>query len=331
MIFNAKAGVTVFFVLSGFLISRILFNERVKESATGKVLSSFYARRALRIFPIYYLTLFVVLGFGLSSNTGWSYAFYFQNIQFAINNGFDGVNGHLWSLAVEEQFYLFWPLIMLLTPKKYLLQVIVIAIALGPISRILGMEWFLYLGKDQELIHVLTPTTLDSFGIGALLAYYETFRHGSYCKFTRSFAPALIGIVGFILYVTFRHFQEGVLDDIFHRTVISMWCVFLIPLNYSFNVNRYSATAIFKALVHIGKVSYGIYLFHPYVKVWFDWFRIMLMEHVQSEMVASIINASFGNKIQFLLLTVMTIALSTISWKLIEAPINGLKRLVPYS
>ena len=291
----------------------------------------FYSRRALRIFPIYYLTLFLVWSFGLTVSNGWPYFLYVQNIQFAVSGFFDGVNGHLWSLAVEEQFYLFWPFVMLLTPKQHLLKAIIISAAIGPISRLVGLEWFSILGKYPEMIHVLTPTTLDCFGIGALLAYFETYRFDSYLKFARSLGPLLIGITGVLLYLIFRHFREGILDDLFHRTVISMWCIYLIPLNYRINTDRFSSSMIFKIFLHIGKVSYGIYLFHPYVKVWFDWLRALIIQSINNEFIIGIVNYLFNYKIQFVLLTILTIALASFSWWLIESPINKLKRFFPYS
>ena len=110
LIFNGKASITIFFVLSGYLISRLLFNEKIKETPIRKALRVFYVRRTFRIFPIYYLLLFFVWGLSLTTSNIWPYILYFQNIQFAIDGSFDGINSHFWSLAVEEQFYLFWHL-----------------------------------------------------------------------------------------------------------------------------------------------------------------------------------------------------------------------------
>ena len=114
-------GVDIFFVLSGFLITRILIAERLKFSAAPstysrlKSIKNFMVRRSLRIFPIYYLLLILLV---LCANQfpnpvaqDWKwYFFYLQNILFYINQGWPGGKlSHLWSLAVEEQFYLFWP------------------------------------------------------------------------------------------------------------------------------------------------------------------------------------------------------------------------------
>lgn len=103
-------GVLLFFVISGFLITGILLDARATNGPTRGILTAFYARRFLRIFPIYYAVLFVafVLGFqNVRAEIGWLLT-YLSNWYFA-SRGFTGPASHLWSLAVEEQFYLFWP------------------------------------------------------------------------------------------------------------------------------------------------------------------------------------------------------------------------------
>jgi peptidoglycan/LPS O-acetylase OafA/YrhL len=331
--FNAKAGVTIFFVLSGYLISRILFREKDKETPLRKALGVFYLRRALRISPIYYLTLIFVwiIGAWPENANIWPYFLYFQNVQYVITGSWDGVNSHLWSLAVEEQFYLFWPLIILIVPQRWLLRTIVFTIAVGPFSRLMGMEWLTILNGRPEMVHVLTPTTFDCFGLGAILAYFEMYRPGSYQKFIRSSKPLVIGIVGVVLYLLLGNLREGVLDDVFERLAISLWCVYLIPLNHKIDFSAFHKTKVSKALQHVGKVSYGIYLFHPYVKLTFESFNAFLSTHSNNDYLMKIITALQDRKIQFVLLTIITIGLASISWRLIESPINRLKKYVPYS
>ena len=122
-------GVDLFFVLSGFLITGILLSTKQSRN----YFTSFYARRCLRISPIYYLTLTGVLLVGTQSYwyssmlpSLWgrkvSYFFYLQNIWPFMNHGtLGGLLGHFWSLAVEEQFYLVWPILVLLVPERLLI------------------------------------------------------------------------------------------------------------------------------------------------------------------------------------------------------------------
>ncbi|MCA9796198.1 MAG: acyltransferase, partial [Candidatus Eremiobacteraeota bacterium] len=125
-------GVRLFFVLSGFLITRILVRERervlAEEITRKEALVNFYARRSLRIFPVYYTYVLIdtiirmVVFHQDCPALGW-YLVYVQNFGFAA--GLPAVNLHLWTLAVEEQFYWFWPLVVLFLPARHLKRAIV--------------------------------------------------------------------------------------------------------------------------------------------------------------------------------------------------------------
>lgn len=124
-----SAGVQLFFVLSGFLITSILL--RSKDVSLRKALKNFYARRFLRIFPLYYLLL------ALCALTGWMswqedlpwHVFYLSNVYISQLGHWPSVGGHLWSLSVEEQYYLVWPLVVLLTSKPTLVRITLVAMA----------------------------------------------------------------------------------------------------------------------------------------------------------------------------------------------------------
>jgi peptidoglycan/LPS O-acetylase OafA/YrhL len=164
-----QTGVTLFFVLSGFLITRILLD--TKET-TG-YFKNFYLRRALRIFPLYYLflaiTYYVVplivnTPFG-SFNQQIFYFTYLQN--FAITFNWDSVGPvHFWSLAVEEHFYLFWPVVVYLFSTKNLSRVII-----GIIIGALLLRIFML--NNGYGVFYFTFTRFDSLAIGALLAIAE--------------------------------------------------------------------------------------------------------------------------------------------------------------
>ncbi|HWY99218.1 MAG TPA: acyltransferase, partial [Bacteroidia bacterium] len=120
-------GIHFFFVLSGFLITNILLNSK---EATN-YFKVFYARRFLRIFPIYYLLLFGVLAASAIKNQylkpAWYYIFYIQNFPMSYSNwhliGFFKLLGHTWTLAIEEQFYVFFPLLVKFLKEKTLVIV----------------------------------------------------------------------------------------------------------------------------------------------------------------------------------------------------------------
>lgn len=139
-VFNADFGVNLFFVLSGFLITWILLVNREEAKSAGLSVASifkmFYIRRTLRIFPLYYLcvVIFFLLSSILTDNNRFIFPWLFTysaNWYFIIHQTWVGHISHVWSLAVEEQFYLIWPTVMLLVSRKLLPLAIFIFIMVG--------------------------------------------------------------------------------------------------------------------------------------------------------------------------------------------------------
>ncbi len=162
-----QTGVDLFFVLSGFLITRILLNS--KDSPN--YFSSFYARRALRIFPLYYAFLafyFFVLPLLLQqhipsfASQSWSW-FYLQNVPATFDRFTSSGPSHFWSLAVEEHFYLVWPLMVFLLSRRQFKCLLVATLLLPPLLR------FAFLSHGVGVFY-FTPTRMDSIGYGAVLA-----------------------------------------------------------------------------------------------------------------------------------------------------------------
>jgi peptidoglycan/LPS O-acetylase OafA/YrhL len=165
-------GVDLFFVLSGFLITGILLDAK---GAPG-YFRTFYLRRTLRIFPLYYaflLAIFVVLPLAgvtlvneaTRAQQGW-YWTYLSNVLFARENLIPYTTGHLWSLAVEEQFYLVWPLVVLLLSRARLLRlsigIVLLLFLARPILSLYDVTWIQF--------YTLTPFRMDSLAVGAALA-----------------------------------------------------------------------------------------------------------------------------------------------------------------
>ena len=145
-------GVNLFFVLSGFLITGIL----LQDKGSQHYYATFYCRRSLRIFPIYYLTIATLAFAGIATGESishlpyfatytqnWAYALYDVHVQFPWGGS------HTWSLAIEEQFYLLWPLAVAMLPEQALLKLVVLIIILGNLSRDLVMH-MAFLGPDSQ-------------------------------------------------------------------------------------------------------------------------------------------------------------------------------------
>lgn len=166
------AGVDLFFVLSGFLITGILLDARGGEG----YFRTFYARRSLRIFPLYYAFLFVLFViFPLLRSSGteplgpriWTLA-YLHNFLMGFG-GWEAVPAHtthLWSLAIEEQFYLVWPLVVLHTSRRTLFRICLAAVGIAWFTRL-----FLHLALDGGAAgYALLPARMDPLALGGILA-----------------------------------------------------------------------------------------------------------------------------------------------------------------
>lgn len=167
----AHLGVLVFFVISGFLITSLLLSEREKTGTIG--LKQFYLRRVLRIFPAFYaliLVLAVATGLGWIHLTGRDFGF-----ALTYTTNYDSVRswqvGHLWSLAVEEQFYLLWPLALLVLREKRALVFAVAAVFIGPLVRVVIAEYVVHVDPQSALANTaIFPAMFDYLATGCALA-----------------------------------------------------------------------------------------------------------------------------------------------------------------
>jgi len=258
-------GVDLFFVLSGFLIAGILLDKRDSE----RYFRAFYARRICRIFPLYYLFigLFAVLVatgvgdqqaqrflFAHSDIPLWSYVTFTQNIWMGAGNTF---GAHwlaiTWSLAVEEQFYLFLPLIIRITPRSLLPWVFLWFIIMAPYLRATEPGFTAYIN---------TPWRADSLLVGAMLAYYVrnpafmSWIHAHKALVYRVFYLLLLGALA----TNFSHQRPFSLTFTYLCLALLFATLILILL-----IDRESLLArIFRnrQLMWLGTISFGVYIFH---------------------------------------------------------------------
>lgn len=338
-------GVTIFFVLSGFLITRILLSSKDKLSnqpngGLGKYLKTFYIRRTLRIFPVYYLTLFVLYAVNeppVRRTFGWL-ALYATNIYMAYFTTWMGTVDHLWSLAVEEQVYLFFPLLLFFVPRRW-----VPATAVLMIVGAVAMRYVLYRARMPWFIgYVTMPACLDSFGLGAIMAFWWLYQRD---RFERVFrhsiwiwvSIALLAVVAVYTKIlpaipdsTGLPGHHNIMSDVWERLAASLIGFFLIGravLGFGGPMKWLLENPVSQ---YMGRISYGLYLYHNFVFNIYHTqpthFTVRAWRRITD--VLPFLNSSYFFQFSFFL--ALTIALATLSWYLIERPINNLKDRFSY-
>jgi peptidoglycan/LPS O-acetylase OafA/YrhL len=185
--------IQIFFVLSGFLITRILLSMR-EQHALGDYLRIFYARRTLRIFPIYYLFLLILWAVAFlvpeldkeRRQIPYALAYVWNWYAITDHGGLAPELEHFWSLAVEEQFYLLWPLLLFFARGPAFWKIAVGLVVAGPFIRLACVLTWPHLDgvlpNAHKALYQMSTTHLDAFAIGALLCY--VIRHPWSRRFT---------------------------------------------------------------------------------------------------------------------------------------------------
>jgi peptidoglycan/LPS O-acetylase OafA/YrhL len=278
-------GVPFFFVLSGYLITSILLESKARSSSFGAFCAGFFRRRALRLVPVY--ALFIAGCLAYRAKTGHlsalpsdlpyllTYTFNFHAL-----DHIDRPYGHLWSLSVEWQFYLLWPVAVWFLSEANLRRVLVAIVCVTPLLRLTSVEWFQlhdhWSGESAQFTYLMTWTHFDSLAFGALLAWRPAreiasskrvilaaagvvFFAGlmvSGLEWYRGYAGRRAELVDFGYPFTLWHFGEYVwgysLLDVLFVTLVAGAC----------SSNSLSGIFRWKWLIYLGKVSYGFYLFH---------------------------------------------------------------------
>lgn len=288
-------GVDLFFVLSGFLITRILLATREKANP----LRNFYIRRSLRIFPIYYLLILLcaVIAPGIYLLAA---ATYTSNYVFSFDAS-PNLLRHTWSLAVEEHFYLIWPLLVLkLTPAlSKIIAWIGLALAIASVSL---HFWFLAEGPAAELAYRASHCRFASLLMGALLSYgdFRRDRTGWIALLT------IVAATAFGCLVSPTGWKATLKLSLF----LGASTVALAMLIASEQKQGRLSKIIGQPwLIEIGKLSYGIYLYHYPI---FSWLGLHDTEQATSIPV-------------WLLAVFATIAVSFLSYILVESKFLKLK------
>lgn len=321
-----RLGVDLFFCLSGFLITGILL--AAKNDA--HYFRNFYARRALRIFPLYYFFLvlyyFLVVRFHLvhfgaaktaeaTTDLHWLW-FYGTNLRIAETGTFITASlNHFWTLAVEEHFYLIWPLLVLILSAKRLVGAVGV-IAVGALILRVALRAS---GVPDAVILTLTPCRIDSFAIAGLVALAQS--HPQWRARLDRIAPiALLPVLALaITAVLMRGFWESTVG------------FSLVAFSFSLLIARISKPGLLRRLMSlralrtVGKYSYALYVFHFPIQIGLN--RTLstakLSTYTHSIAAAVLVN--------MILVGILSWITALVTWTLIESRFLALKKYFPES
>jgi len=263
---NGNLGVNVFFVLSGFLITYLLIIEKQK---TGTInILRFWMRRILRIWPLFFFCVFfgfiifpeLKSYFGEISSESANiiyYLFFINNFDF-INNGLPdcSVLGVLWSIAIEEQFYLIWPVILYFFPVKKFWMPFLIIFILNLVFRFFNHD---YLNLEFHTLSCIGDMTMGAVGAWLIISF-NTFK-----KLITNLSKQIIFLIyfAFIIFFLFRSkiSEISLIILIFERLFIS-FLILLIILEQNYSKNSLFKLSKLKKISKLGKVTYGLYCLH---------------------------------------------------------------------
>ncbi len=311
---NAGIGVSIFFVISGYLITKLLIIEQNKNGTVS--LKDFYLRRAFRIFPIFYLYILVVvilkntILISIFTNYGllyaamlyvWNYMHLFIKGSGIPDNGY-WFFGHFWSLSMEEQFYLLWPIAFIKIDRRSLIKIVSIIVLLMPFMRI---ATYFFMPGSRGQIGMMLQTGGDTILVGCLGALIEDsdlFKEKFLTYLSKNMVLIAVVIYLFILSPIVSKNVRGFdivigasLTSIF--IMVLVFCVTKFPSKLSYLLNT-------KVLVQIGVLSYSLYI----------WQQLFLTPR----------NTFWVNKFPQNILVVF--AVGFFSYYIIEKPILNLKK-----
>jgi len=278
---SGPLGVRVFFVISGFIITKLLLDE---EKKNGRInVGRFYFRRIFRILPAYFfylacLALFGVLGLVVLNTSEIPYAAAFLCNTSFVNCGWYLV--HSWSLAIEEQFYLFWPLLFLIIKPRFrgrfLSVSLILCVLLSSFGVFVTHSW------------IDNPLAFACIAIGALYAVSDMFS-AFVQKYSVIVSTGIIAALGLLAIAPSTYLQD--FSHLAYREVTPFLILTCIVLTYSFQ--RFINSLFFRVLTKVGLISYSLYIWQQvflgdpsiypagsFLRMWYLMFPIAILSYL---------------------------------------------------
>lgn len=323
-------GVVLFFVLSGYLITGILLRCRAlreEGQGLGSLLGRFYGRRALRLIPPLWLAIAVYAWLMPSFRVDAPWHFlYASNALFALREGWDPTAGHLWTLAIEEQFYVVWPLVILLAPRRWLVPATVVLLAAAPLWR----HYVALTGWSFYRTHAPLWGNTDALCLGALCAILA-YRGGRRAVERIAIGGFAVGLPAVVL--AWTHGWGTSYFPALNPLAFAILSVGIVcggAIGFGGPVGRFLSAP---GVVGLGKISYGVYVYHQFVRVGYHWvqWRVPMLPMIYAPDGSYSAEALSWTAVgYFLVASTLSIGVAGLSWRYVEQPALALKRYLPY-
>ena len=294
------SGVTIFFALSGFLITFLMLKEIDKTNTVN--IGSFYVRRCLRIWPLYFFYLLIVVI--ARQIFDWDllyYVFFLGNFPFVFGEPLPHL-GHYWSLAVEEQFYLFWPFLI-----KYSKNIIRNLILFLSVYFIIKLAINIGIGGTTEIYKLVYITKFDCMALGGIVACLY-FKNHSVIKILSTWYMQLLAISIIVLVAINRFHIVSIVDPYFITLATLIFVVSQSKGSYRI-INLDNLVMNF-----LGKISFGIYVYHGFIMH----LIVPVLKKLQ-------LSQSIEYVVIYISCFVLTILVSYLSYRFIESPFLKMK------
>jgi len=305
-------GVRLFFVMTGFLLAGNLLRESARGGTPSGILGNFYAKRAVRILPVYLLGFAAALAAGTeAAKAVWPWIATFTiNLHMGATGEWPGNLSHYWFLATSEQMVFALALILLWLPGRYLAPALALLFAGALAHRWIGTEW----GLEPMMVWYSPLSSMDSIAAGALLAIFSAKKPEAVSLFfhRRAATAAAWICLAAAAFIRMRLSQTPLVH--FAETLEALFFVWLIAraaMGFTGIPGKILASPV---LVYTGMVSYALYIFHPLIHSFAFWaFGKIGQPAVRENPI--LIAATFA----------LTFIAAEISWRFLEKPLAALK------